>query len=206
MSAAATSRVPPDADDRERALAGQEHGRQVGGRIAVDQRAADGPAVAHLLVGDRAPSPGRPGPGRRCPAGRRGASSRRSATGRSRAARRAARGPCAGPRAASAPPAAASSAAAASGRRPAALASSPGSAPSARRRASRVRHSRTRAGSLGSSLRLVDGRPDPHGRERHVQVGHSERAQRVDHGIGHRSRPGDRARLADALDAERVDG
>ena len=52
MSAAATSRVPPRADDRERALAGQEHGGQVGGRIAVDQRAADGPAVAHLLVGD----------------------------------------------------------------------------------------------------------------------------------------------------------
>ena len=77
------------AGHRERALAGQEHGGQVGGRVAVGQRAADGPAVAHLLVGDRAPSPGPPGRARRCPAGRRDASSRRSATGRSRAARRA---------------------------------------------------------------------------------------------------------------------
>ena len=36
-----------------RALGGQQDRRHVGGRVAVGERAADRPAVAHLLVGDR---------------------------------------------------------------------------------------------------------------------------------------------------------
>src|SRR5215472_13168342 len=46
--------------------------------------------------------------------------------------------------------------------------------------------------------------PDLLGRQRHVQVRDTEGRQRVDDGVQHRRRDADRARLADALDAQRI--
>ena len=67
------------APDDHRALGGEQDRRHVGGRVAVGERAADRAAVAHLLVGDRAPPPadGEAEAAGRSPR-RGGASSRRS--------------------------------------------------------------------------------------------------------------------------------
>ena len=59
------------------------------------------------------------------------------------------------------------------------------------------------AGSSTSSS-ACDRFPDALGRRRHVDVGDAERRERVDDRVHHRRGRGDRARLADALDAHRV--
>src|SRR5207249_8884757 len=52
----------------------------------------------------------------------------------------------------------------------------------------------------------LDGPPHPLGRAGHLDVVDAQRPQRVDDRVDHRRGGGDRAGLADALDAERVRG
>ena len=77
--------------------------------------------------------------------------------------------------------------------------------PSALRRPRPGAGSRTLPGSRLASLRGLDGPPDGLRRVRHVEMSDAERAERVHDRVGHRGGARDRARLADALDPDRVD-
>ena len=50
----------------------------------------------------------------------------------------------------------------------------------------------------------LDQIPDFFGRQRHVDVPHAQRAERIHHGIHHRRRTADGAGFADAFDAQRI--
>src|SRR6478735_5132644 len=57
---------------------------------------------------------------------------------------------------------------------------------------------------VAPTSRCVDGIPDPHRGEWHVDVLDTERTQRVEHGVNDSRRRSDRSGLADTLNAKRV--
>ena len=190
--------------DHELGFQREHHRRQVGGRVAVGERAADRAAVAHLRVADQ---PGRVRDDRavllherilrRSPCN---ASARRSPATRPRRGRT--RAPRGGRRRRAAPAVrfGASSPESANGRRRGA--SRPRASRAARARARATRRPRSRTWR-GSSC-LLERAPDPFRGGGHGDLVDAEGRERVHDGVHHRRRRGDRARLPHPLHAERV--